>query len=156
MFFKCATCGISGGEDQMTEHFKTCGPDSEISKLRAEKDALVLQIDELNNRLKQIAESEDTTRMTGEQIMMGYNAHKDLARAALSESQYPQKPFGEPLCGCGCHGSNWGQATACGCCAYPTMRPEEMKEAKKRIYEPLKCECGMPVGIPHTCEKRVT
>lgn len=90
-----------------------------FAKDREERAALVLQVEELQkrikvgaqqidgllfaaeesnrliegmkNRLTQIIQSDDTTRMAGEQILMGYNAHKDLARAALSEVEYPEK-----------------------------------------------------------------
>jgi len=63
-----------------------------IRDLKAERDNALLQIEASQKRLKEIVQSEDTTRMTGEQILMGYNAHKDLARAALSEMQYQEKP----------------------------------------------------------------
>jgi hypothetical protein len=74
------------------EKYRTLSIELGTLEVRESKlEQLELQNQAMRNRLKQIAESEDTTRLTGEQILMGYNVHKDLARAALGEMQNLQK-----------------------------------------------------------------
>lgn len=136
MLNPCKHCG--------ERHYETMDEreclETKIGKLRAERDAALLQIERYQKALSAI-QSHGSSE-PGVLRAIAFNAINN-------PDVFVGEPKDEPLCGCGCHGSNWGQATACGCCAYPTMRPQEMKEAKNRscdhLFVDYQCEkCGIP------------